>query len=76
MDPDPDADPDLSIRIIDLQDTNKKQILKKMFCLLLFEGIYLHHFSKIKNQKESQNSRNEGFSYYFCMMIEGSGSGA
>ncbi len=23
---------------------------------------------------ESQNSRNQGFSYYFCMMIEGSGS--
>jgi hypothetical protein len=23
----------------------------------------------------SQNSRNEGFSYYFCLIIEGSGSG-
>ncbi len=34
----------------------------------------VHHFSKIKSQKESQNSRNQGFSYYFCMMIEGSGS--
>ncbi len=32
-------------------------------------------FSKIKSQKESQNSRTQGFSYYFCMMIEGSGSG-
>ena len=29
-------------------------------------------FSKIKSQNESQNSRNQGFSYYFCMMIEGS----
>ncbi len=28
------------------------------------------------SQKESQNSRNQGFSYYFCMMIEGSGSGS
>ncbi len=27
-----------------------------------------------KNKKESQNCRNQGFSYYFCMMIEGSGS--
>jgi hypothetical protein len=32
---DPDADPDL-------QDTNKKPILKKVF----------HHFSKIKSQQE------------------------
>jgi hypothetical protein len=38
--------------------------------------LHLHHFSKIKIQKESQNSRNQGFSYYFCMMTEGSGSGS
>jgi hypothetical protein len=36
--------------------------------------LHLHHFSKIKSQKESQNSMNQGFSYYFCMIIEGSGS--
>ncbi len=36
--------------------------------------LHLHHFSKIKIQKESQNSRNQGFSYYFSMIIEGSGS--
>jgi hypothetical protein len=29
MDPDPDADPDTSIYIIDLQDANKKTNLKK-----------------------------------------------
>ena len=38
--------------------------------------LHLHHFSKIKIQKESQNSRNQGFSYYFCIIIEGSGSRA
>jgi hypothetical protein len=38
--------------------------------------VHLHYFSKIKRQKESQNSRIQGFSYYFCMMIEGSGSGS
>ncbi len=38
--------------------------------------LHLHHFSKIKSQKESQNCKNQGFSYYFCMVIEGSGSGA
>jgi hypothetical protein len=34
----------------------------------------LHNFLKIKSQKEPQNGRNQGFSYYFCMMMEGSGS--
>ncbi len=38
-----------------------------------FLKVLLHHFSKIKSQKESQNSRNQGFSYYFCMILEGSG---
>ncbi len=38
--------------------------------------VHLHHFSKIKSQKESQNSRNQGFSDYFCMMIKGSGAGS
>jgi hypothetical protein len=41
-----------------------------------FLKVNLHHFSKIKSQQESQNSRNQGFSYYFCMMIEGSGAGS
>jgi hypothetical protein len=36
--------------------------------------VHLHHFSKIKGQKTSQNSRNQGFSYYIGLMIEGSGS--
>ncbi len=54
MDPDPDSDPDAdpSIYIIDLQDANKKLMFKKkVFCILLFEGT-LHHFSKLKSQKE------------------------
>ncbi len=38
--------------------------------------VLLHHFSKVKFKKKSQNSRNQGFSYYFCLMIEGSGSGS
>ncbi len=29
-----------------------------------------------KVQKKSQNSRNQGYSYNFCLMIEGSGSGS
>ena len=41
-----------------------------------FLKVHLHHFTKIQSQKESQNRRNQGFSYYFGMMIEGSGSGS
>jgi hypothetical protein len=45
--------PDPSIFIIDLQDVNQKIIfLTKFFCILLFEGLLLHHFSKVESQKE------------------------
>jgi hypothetical protein len=41
MDPDPDADPDPAIFVIDLQmPTKNKFVLKKFFCLLLFEGTF------------------------------------
>jgi hypothetical protein len=46
-----------------------------IFSAYYFLKVHLLHFSKIKIQKESQNRRNQGFSYNFCMMIEGSGSG-
>ncbi len=51
--------------------TTRKLIFFKVFCLLLFECTVTSFF---KNNK-SQNSRNQGFSYYFCLLIEGSGSG-
>ena len=52
MDPDPDADP--AIFVIDLKDANKKIIYNKKFFHLLpyFLKVHLHHFSKIKSQKE------------------------
>ncbi len=67
-------DPDPAIFIIDLtMPANKKLIfLFYFFCLLLFEGTFTSFL--IKSQKDSQNSRNQGFSYYFCMMIEESRS--
>ncbi len=49
-----------------LQDASKKLIFNTIFSAYFFLKVHLHHFSKIKGQKESQNS----------MMIEGSGSGA
>ncbi len=36
--------------------------------------VILHNFSKIKVIKKSQDSRNQCFSYNFCLMIERSGS--
>jgi hypothetical protein len=54
----------------------KKLIFNTFFSAYYFLKVHLHHFSKIKSPKESQNRRNQGFSYYFCMMIEGSGSGS
>jgi len=75
MDTDPDADPDPAIFVIDLQDENKKkQLKKKFFCLLLFEGTFTSFFKDKKSKRSHKNSRSQGFSYYFCLMIEGSGS--
>ncbi len=75
--PDPDADPDPAIFIIDLQDANKKLVEKKFFCLLLFEGTFT---SFVKDKKSNRSHKSEvtevSFSYYFCLVIEGSGSGS
>jgi hypothetical protein len=54
----------------------KNYFFNTIFSAYDFLKLHLHHFSKIKIQKESQNSRNQGFSYNFCMIIEGSGSGS
>ena len=43
-------------------------------CFLLCEGTFYTIFQKIKVINKTQNSRNQCFSYYFCLMIEGSGS--
>ncbi len=55
-------DPDPAIFVIDLQDDSKKLIFNTIFSAYYFLQVHLHHFS-----------RNQGFSYYFCMMTEGSG---
>ncbi len=76
MDPDSDPDPDPAIFVIDLQHASKKIIFNTIFSAYYFLKVHLHNFSKIKSQKESQNRRNQVFSFYFCMMIEWSGSGS
>jgi hypothetical protein len=65
-------DPYPAIFVIDLQGASKKKFLYQFFACY-FLKVHLHYFSKIKSQKESQNSRIQDF---FCMMIEGSGSGS
>ncbi len=69
---DPDADP--NVFVIDLQDAKKTNVVNK-FSAYYFLKVPLHFFSKRKSLKEITNRRNQGFSYYFCLMIEGSGSG-
>jgi hypothetical protein len=47
----------------------------KVFCLLLFEAtIYIIFQDKKSKRSHKTVGRNQGFSYYFCLMIEGSGS--
>ncbi len=43
--------------------------------LITFEATFTSFF-KDKKSQESQNSRNQRFSYYFCLLIEGSGAGS
>jgi len=50
-------------------DANKKFI----FCLFLFVTLFC---KDKKSEKKSRNSRNQGFSYYFCRMIGGSEAGS
>ncbi len=69
-------DPDPAIFVIDLQDASKKLILTQFFLLITFWKYIYIIFQRYKSQKVSQNRRNQGFSYYFCMMIEGSGFGS
>jgi hypothetical protein len=50
-------------------------MLEKKFSAYYLWTVHLHYFTKIKSKKKkSQHKRNQGFSYYFCLMIEGSGS--
>jgi hypothetical protein len=71
MDPDSDPDPDPAFLSLTF-----KTPTKKFFCTLLFEGTFTSIFKDKKSKKKSQNSIKQGFSYFFCIMIEGSGSGS
>ncbi len=53
-------------------DANKILIFSSFSPYLFFNGTFTSFFKDKKIIKKSQNSRNQGFSYYFCLMIEGS----
>jgi hypothetical protein len=53
-DSDPDPTPDPSNFVSDLQDGNLKLFFSKFFAFY-FMKLHLHHFSKIKSHKKSQN---------------------
>jgi hypothetical protein len=53
-----------------------KDILFVSFFDYYFLKVHLHHFSEIRSHKKVTKQWNQGFSYYFFLMIEGSGSGS
>ncbi len=61
------------IRILTFK-TLQKTIFIQVFLLITFLRYIYIIFQIQKVIKKSQNSRNQGFSYYFCLLIEGSGS--
>ncbi len=65
MDPNPAADPD--IFVIDLEDSNIKLLFLSFSAYYILE-LHIHHFSKIKSLRNSQNIRNQGFSYFFWLI--------
>jgi hypothetical protein len=69
---DPVPAPDPSLIASHFEDGYRKIIifLQIFFCLLLSVGT----FTSVQVIKKSQNSRNQGFSYFFSLLMEGSGS--
>ena len=70
---DPTPDPDIFVRPSRWQ---RKIIFLLRFFIYYFWKLHLHNFKEKKVLKKSQNSTNQGFSYYFCSMREGSGAGS
>jgi len=57
------------------EDADKKTIFFSYFLLITFQGIFIS-LVEDKNHKKSQTSRYKGFSFYFCLVMEGSGAGS
>ncbi len=59
--------------VIDLQEINQEISFLNVFLLFTFWRYIYITFQRLIVQMELQNSRNQGYSYYFCLMIDGSG---
>ncbi len=51
-------------------------VFEKVFLLITFWRYIYIIFQRLKVLKTAQNSRNQGFSYFFCLITEESGSGS
>jgi hypothetical protein len=61
-----DLDPDPSISIIDLQDANKKLILKKVSGILLFKGTFTSFFKDKKSKRSHKTIEIKVFLTFFA----------
>ncbi len=68
------TDPDPALFVRDLKIPTNFLVFFKFFVYYFL--VHLHHFSKVKSHKDVTKIRNQGFSYYFCLMMEGAGSGS
>jgi hypothetical protein len=54
-------------------DKQKKlSFLRNFFLLITYRYLLKLHLHQLKSQKEVKNCKNQGFSYFFCLLIEGS----
>jgi hypothetical protein len=66
---------DPAILVAEIQDGIFFSSFSMLSCFtVLFEGAFTSFFKEKIVIKKSQNSRNQGFFYYFCLKTEGSGS--
>ncbi len=54
----------------------QKTVFKNVFLIITFWRYIYIIFQRYKVKKKSQSSRNQDFSYYFCLVIEGYGFGS
>ncbi len=69
MDQDPDPAPGSAIFVLDLQDTDQKQLFYKFFC---FVNVHLHHLS---NKKSSRNFKTLGIKVFLTIFAWWSNTG-
>jgi hypothetical protein len=69
-----DTDPDPALFVSGFQDAKKNNFFSMFFCLLHLERAFTSFFKDKKSHKTLKNSTNQGFSYFLCLIMEGSGS--